>query len=82
MVRDILSSLNLHGTVLSLKRTAVDDVRIEDCDELKNLAFRRGFQVTTSAINLDNPQGAMMMAKIIAPELVVNLMPPEFTQEE
>ena len=52
----------------------------EDCDELKNLASRRGFQVTTSAINLDNPQGAMMMAKIIAPELVVNLMPPEFTQ--
>jgi len=52
----------------------------EDCDDLKNLAFRRGFQVTTSAINLDNPQGAMMMAKIIAPELVVNLMPPEFTQ--
>lgn len=52
----------------------------EDCDDLKNLAFRRGFQVTTSAINLDNPQGAMMMAKIIAPELIVNLMPPEFTQ--
>ena len=52
----------------------------EDCDELKNLASKRGFQVTTSAINLDNPQGAMMMAKIIAPELVVNLMPPEFTQ--
>ena len=37
LVRDILSSLNLHGTVLSLKRTAVDDVRIEDCDELNEI---------------------------------------------
>ena len=37
LVRDILSSLNLHGTVLSLKRTAVDDVRIEDCDELNDI---------------------------------------------
>ena len=37
LVRDILSSLNLHGTVLSLKRTAVDDVRIEDCDELGDI---------------------------------------------
>lgn len=52
----------------------------EDCDDLKNLAFRRGFRVTTSAINLSNPEGAMMMVKIIAPELIVNLMPPEFTQ--
>lgn len=52
----------------------------EDCDELKNLAFRRGFRVTTSAINLDNPEASMMMVKIIAPELIVNLMPPEYTQ--
>ena len=37
LARDILSSLNLHGTVLSLKRTAVDDVRIEDCDELNEI---------------------------------------------
>ena len=37
LVRDILSSLNLHGTVLSLKRTAVDDVRIEDCNELNDI---------------------------------------------
>ena len=37
LARDILSSLNLHGTVLSLKRTAVDDVRIEDCDELNDI---------------------------------------------
>lgn len=52
----------------------------EDCDELKNLAFRRGFRVTTSAINLDNPEASMMMVKIIAPELIVNFMPPEYTQ--
>ncbi|MBQ9158217.1 MAG: tRNA pseudouridine(55) synthase TruB [Erysipelotrichaceae bacterium] len=37
LVRDILASLKLHGTVLSLKRTAVDDVRIEDCDEFNDI---------------------------------------------
>ena len=37
LVRDILSSLNLHGTVLTLKRTAVDEVRIEDCDEINDI---------------------------------------------
>ena len=37
LVRDILSSLNLHGTVFTLKRTAVDDVRIEDCYELNDI---------------------------------------------
>ena len=52
----------------------------EDCDDLKNLAMRRGFRVTTSAINLNNPEGAKMMVKIIAPELIVNLMPAEYTQ--
>ena len=52
----------------------------EDCDDLKDLAFRRGFRVTTSAINLSNPESWKMMVKIIAPELIVNLMPAEYTQ--
>lgn len=52
----------------------------EDCDDLKDLAFRRGFRVTTSAINLNNPESWKMMVKIIAPELIVNLMPAEYTQ--
>ena len=52
----------------------------EDCDDLKDLAFRRGFRVTTSAINLNNPESCKMMVKIIAPELIVNLMPAEYTQ--
>ena len=52
----------------------------EDCDDLKDLAFRRGFRVTTSAINLSNPESWKMMVKIIAPELIVNLMPAEHTQ--
>ncbi len=59
---------------------ALASVNREDCDDLKDLALRRGFRVTTSAINLDNPEGAKMMVKIIAPELIVNLMAPEFTQ--
>lgn len=52
----------------------------EDSDDIKNLAARRGFRVTTSAINLNNLEAAMMMVKITAPELIVNLMPSEFTQ--
>ena len=52
----------------------------EDSDDIKNLAARRGFRVTTSAINLNNLEAAMMMVKITAPELIVNLMPAEFTQ--
>ena len=52
----------------------------EDSDDIKNLAARRGFRVTTSAINLNNLDAAMMMVKITAPELIVNLMPAEFTQ--
>ena len=58
---------------------ALASVNREDCDDLKDLAFRRGIRVTTSAINLDNPEGAKMMVKIIAPELIVNLMPVEYT---
>ena len=59
---------------------ALASVNKDDCDELKDLAQRRGFRVTTSAINLNNPEGAKMMVKIIAPELIVNLMAPEYTQ--
>ena len=58
---------------------ALASVNREDCDDLKDLALRRGIRVTTSAINLDNPEGAKMMVKIIAPELIVNLMPVEYT---
>ena len=37
LVRDILNKLDLIGTVYSLKRTAVDDIRIQDCDELEEI---------------------------------------------
>ena len=51
----------------------------EDCDELKNLAASLGVRVTTSAIDVSNVERAMMMIKILAPDLVVNLLPPELT---
>ena len=51
--------------------------RKEDCDELKNLASGMGVRVTTSGIDVKNVEGAMMMIKILAPDLVVNLLPPE-----
>lgn len=48
-----------------------------ECDELKNLAASMGVRVTTSGIDVSNVEGAMMMIKILAPDLVVNLLPPE-----
>ena len=52
-------------------------IRKEECDELKNLAASLGVRVTTSAIDVSNVERAMMMIKILAPDLVVNLLPPE-----
>ena len=49
----------------------------EDCNELKNLAASLGVRVTTSGIDVSNVEGAMMMIKILSPDLVVNLLPPE-----
>ena len=49
----------------------------EDCNELKNLASSMGVRVTTAGIDLGNVEGAMMMIKILAPDLIVNLLPPE-----
>lgn len=37
LVRDILKELNLIGTVSQLRRTAIDNVRVEDCDTLENI---------------------------------------------
>ena len=51
----------------------------EDCDELKNLAAEHGVRVTTAGIDLSNIEGAMMMIKILAPDVVVNLLPPELS---
>ena len=48
----------------------------EDCNELKNLAASMGVRVTTSGIDVSNVEGAMMI-KILSPDLVVNLLPPE-----
>ena len=49
----------------------------EECDELKNLAASMGVRVTTSGIDVSNVEGAMMMIKILAPDLVVNLLPAD-----
>ena len=53
--------------------------RKEDCDELRELASSMGVRVTTAGIDMNNVEGAMMMVKIFAPDLVVNLLPPEHT---
>ena len=53
----------------------------QDCDELKNLAASMGVRVVTSGIDMNNVEGAMMMVKIFAPDLVVNLLPPELAME-
>jgi len=49
----------------------------QECDELKKMAESRGVRVTTSGIDVSNVEGAMLMIKIIAPELVINLLPEE-----
>ena len=49
----------------------------QECDELKKMAESRGVRVTTSGIDVSNVEGAMLMIKIIAPELVINLLPAE-----
>ncbi|MCR4558125.1 MAG: saccharopine dehydrogenase NADP-binding domain-containing protein [Saccharofermentans sp.] len=53
----------------------------QDCDELKNLASSMGVRVVTSGIDVKNVEGAMMMVKIFAPDLVINLLPPELALE-
>lgn len=55
--------------------------RKEECDELRNLAASMGVRVITAGIDMNNIEGAMMMIKIFAPDLVVNLLPVELTHE-
>ena len=52
-----------------------------DCDELKNLASSMGVRVVTAGIDMNNVEGAMMMVKIFAPDLVINILPPELAIE-
>ena len=49
----------------------------EDCDELRELALSMGVRVTTAGIDMNNVEGAMMMVRIFAPDMVVNLLPAE-----
>ena len=49
----------------------------EECDELRELALEMGVRVTTAGIDMNNVEGAMMMVRIFAPDMVVNLLPPE-----
>ena len=55
--------------------------RKEDCNELRALALSMGVRVTTSGIDLSNVEGAMMMVRIFAPDLIVNLLPPDLALE-
>jgi len=51
----------------------------EECDELRELALSMGVRVTTAGIDMNNVEGAMMMVRIFAPDIVVNLLPPELS---
>ena len=51
----------------------------EDCDELRELALSMGVRVTTAGIDMNNVEAAMMMVRIFAPDMVVNLLPPELS---
>ncbi|MCQ2503024.1 MAG: saccharopine dehydrogenase NADP-binding domain-containing protein [Saccharofermentans sp.] len=51
----------------------------KDCDELKDLAASKGVRITTAGIDVNNVEGAMMMVKIFAPDIIVNLLPSELT---
>ena len=73
-------------TDLCQHRTYASDICLasrqkQDCDELKNLAARMGVRVVASGIDMNNVEGAMMMVRIFAPDLVVNLLPPNLTIE-
>ena len=51
----------------------------EECDELRELALSMGVRVTTAGIDMNNVEAAMMMVRIFAPDMVVNLLPPELS---
>ncbi len=37
LARDILKKLGIHGTLIELRRTKVDDISVEDCDTLEEI---------------------------------------------
>lgn len=51
-----------------------------DCNEIKNKVKTGKVRIVTAGIDVTNTDGAMMMAKIFGPDLIINLMPKEVTE--
>ena len=51
-----------------------------ECNAIKNKVASGNVRIITSGIDVTNTEGAMMMANIFGPDLIINLMPPELTE--
>ncbi|MCR4670514.1 MAG: saccharopine dehydrogenase NADP-binding domain-containing protein [Saccharofermentans sp.] len=51
-----------------------------ECNEIKNKVASKNVRIITSGIDVTNTEGAMMMANIFGPDLIINLMPSELTE--
>ncbi|MBP5654987.1 MAG: saccharopine dehydrogenase NADP-binding domain-containing protein [Clostridiales bacterium] len=50
-----------------------------ECNELKKKVQTKSVRIITAGIDVTNTEGAMMMARIFGPDLIINLMPVELT---
>jgi saccharopine dehydrogenase-like NADP-dependent oxidoreductase len=51
-----------------------------ECNAIKNKVASGNVRIITSGIDVTNTEGAMMMANIFGPDLIINLMPTELTE--
>ena len=51
-----------------------------ECNELKKKVQTKTVRMITAGIDVTNTEGAMMMARIFGPDLIINLMPVELTE--
>ncbi|MBO4460938.1 MAG: saccharopine dehydrogenase NADP-binding domain-containing protein [Clostridiales bacterium] len=51
-----------------------------DCNKIKNEVKTGKVRIVTAGIDVTNTDGAMMMAKIFGPDLIINLMPKDVTE--
>ena len=63
---------------------AVDEIIIAsrdkaECDELRKKYSGKGARITTARVDLENVQGTKMMISITNPDLIVSLVPEEYS---
>jgi len=51
-----------------------------ECNEIKKRVLTGAVRIVTAGIDVTNTEGAMMMARIFGPDLIINLMPKELTE--